>query len=480
MAASGEARPVPSEVVASGLHPRTLATSVADQSLSPAEQQWAWDLLPYQLNGVLALLAGPNLLLADDMGLGKTVQAIVAIRVLAARGLAKAVLIVVPASLTTQWRRELRVWAPDLSAIVIRGAVRDRAWQWRSDANVVIVSYETLRSDLESGSASPPQTRHWDIVVLDEAQKIKNRQVEISGRIKSLNRTRSWALTGTPLENRIEDLSSILDFVDPVSTRSRTWNLFDRHAELQLRRRKADVLKDLPPKRIIDVPLEMTGSQRESYDRVQQLGLIRLRAMGPDIRVANVLELITRLKQVCNFDPVTRASVKLDDISMRLTALVAEGHRALVFSQFTDDRFGVEAVAARLAAFRPLSFTGALSTDDRDRVTAEFKADRERQALVLSLRAGAFGLNLQDASYVFHMDRWWNPAIERQAEDRSHRLGQQAPVTCYRYTIENTVEERIDQILRSKQQLFDTIVDDVSLDLTATLSREEIFSLFGL
>lgn len=445
----------------------------------PFGLDWHQDLLPYQVQGVLTLHASRTLLLADDMGLGKTVQTIAAIRVLVARGEASAFLIVTPASLTTQWRRELRLWAPELDAIVVRGATRDRAWQWRSDAHVFIVSYETLRSDLEPAQ-SPPRVRTWDAVVLDEAQKVKNKDVDVSRRVKRLFRIRSWALTGTPLENRIEDLSSILEFVDPPATRKQPWDLIERHAELQLRRRKADVMRELPPKRIIDVPLDMVGSQRASYDRVQQEGVIQLRAMGPEVRVENALALITRLKHFCNFDPATSASVKLEDIETRLGALVSEGHRALIFSQFVDNKFGVAAVASRLASFRPLVFTGALSRTERNEVTEKFRNDARHKVLILSLKAGGLGLNLQDASYVFHLDRWWNPAIERQAEDRSHRMGQHLPVTCYRYTIQDTIEERIDQLLRQKQELFDSVVDDVSVDVGSALSRDEILSIFDL
>jgi SNF2 family DNA or RNA helicase len=140
----------------------------------------------------------------------------------------------------------------------------------------------------------------------------------------------------------------------------------------------------------------------------------------------------------------------------------------------------VRAIARRLARFRPLVYTGGLAPAERDRVVARFRAAPESKALVLSLRAGGQGLDLPEASYVIHFDRWWNPAVERQAEDRSHRLGQQVPVTVYKYVCEDTIEERIDRILRAKQALFDELVDDVSIDLRTRLSREELFGLFDL
>ncbi|MGH2467678.1 MAG: restriction endonuclease, partial [Candidatus Limnocylindrales bacterium] len=189
---------------------------------------------------------------------------------------------------------------------------------------------------------------------------------------------------------------------------------------------------------------------------------------------------ILRLKQICNFDPSSGESAKLADVSERLAILSDEGHRALLFSQFTDETFGVAAIARELEAFRPLTFTGDMSGPARDETIRKFKESPQHRALILSLKAGGVGLNLQEASYVFHVDRWWNPAVERQAEDRSHRMGQLVPVTVFKYTCEGTIEERIRTILAGKQQLFDEVIDDVSLDVASRLTSEELFGLFGL
>jgi SNF2 family DNA or RNA helicase len=419
------------------------------------------------------------------MGLGKTIQAIVALRVLVRRGHAARALIVAPASVCTQWRRELRRWAPELSAIVVQGRAQDRAWQWRSDAQVTVVGYETLRADSAAGPTSVARRVTWDVVVLDEAQRIKNREVQVAEAAKQLRRRRSWALTGTPLENRVEDLASILEFVDgregaPAPRYQPGEVLERRHRQVQLRRRKSDVLGQLPPKQVIDLDLSMAGAQAAAYRRAEKEGVIQLRALGPELRIEHVLALIVRLKQLCNVDPVSGQSAKLTDLEARLEALGAEGHRALVFSQFTDERFGVEAIAARLARFAPLAYTGALDRAARAEVVRRFLADERHRVLVLSLRAGGTGLNLQEASYVFHLDRWWNPATERQAEDRAHRMGQRHPVTVYTYTCEGTIEERIREVLAAKQGLFDEVVDGVSLDLATHLSGAELRGLVGL
>jgi SNF2 family DNA or RNA helicase len=451
---------------------------------SPVE--WPASFFDYQLDGIQALMSAEALLLADDMGLGKTIQTIAAIRILTLQKRLERSLLVVPASLVVQWRRAIYQWAPELRLSTVRGSQSDRAWQWAAPAHVYLTSYETLREDFTSNPQSPPRRIKWDAVVLDEAQKIKNRDTDVSRKCKLVPRRRAWALTGTPLENSLEDLASILEFVAPLEEGASPERLFpgpallDRHRTLQLRRKKAEVLPQLPPKLVSEVTLALAGAQRQTYERAEREGVLRLREQGEDLRIENVLELILRLKQICNFCPATGASAKVEDLVERVRTLTAEGHRALVFSQFTDERHGVRAIGNQLEAFRPLLYTGDLSTPERDRVIEEFRRDTDRKVLVLSLRAGGQGLNLQEASYVFHFDRWWNPAVEHQAEDRSHRIGQVFPVNVFKYVCEDTIEERIDEILRRKQTLFDELVDDVSIDLQSRLSSEELFGLFGL
>lgn len=445
--------------------------------------KWPHPLLPFQADGVHALVERQSLLLADDMGLGKTIQAIAALRILIHQRAVGAALIVVPAGLVIQWRQELLLWAPELRVSTVFGEPGERAWRWRVPAHVYLTSYETLRTDFtENPHASVART--WDLVVLDEAQRIKNADTDVSRTCKRLRRVRSWALTGTPLENRIEDLTSILQWVEQAPPRS-SWYLVG-HAELrehlrqvQLRRRKVDVLTDLPPKLNSSILLPLTDSQREAYVRAERDGIVELRALGSEVRIQNVLELIVRLKQICNFDPRSGRSSKLSDLRERVQTLAAEGHKALVFTQFANRVSGARAIAARLDV-PALVYTGDLSAGERERVLTQFRQDDEYKVLVLSLRAGGQGLNLQQASYVFHFDRWWNPAVEQQAESRSHRLGQTYPVNVYAYVCEDTIEERVEKILRDKQTLFDEIVDDATIDLSARLNDDELFGLFDL
>ena len=446
--------------------------------------QWPGELMPFQQDGVRALLDNHRLLLADDMGLGKTLQAIAALRILRAQGNGDPCLVAAPAGLLDQWRREMKKWAPELSAIIVRGSAADRAWQWAANVDVTLVSYDTLRSDFAGNPQSPLRRRAWNVVVADEAQRIKNRN-DTSNALKGLQRSRSWALTGTPIENDEEELASILEFVDhdgrpPPMRYYPGPDLRARHQQLQLRRKKANVLRELPPKQVTKLTIDLHPAQRASYDRAERDGIVYLQSLGAEVRVQHVLELITKLKQICNADPETGQSSKLEDIKDRLERLVAQGHRALVFSQYTSAASGVAAAVRCLRDFNPLSYTGDMILQERDDIIDRFKTQDRHKVLALSLRAGGLGLNLQEASYVFHLDRWWNPAVEHQAEDRTHRIGQTVKVNVIKYSCANTIEERIDGILERKQRLFDQLVDDVSLDLSAQLTREELLGLFDL
>ena len=452
----------------------------------PPDKQLGWPcaLMPFQHDGVQALVSLERLLLSDDMGLGKTVQAIAALRILRVRGEIESCLVVAPAGVLDQWRRELARWAPELSAIIIRGSADDRAWQWRAGTDVTLVSYDLMRSDAGLLAACRAPVGLWDVVVLDEAQKIKNRN-DTSEAAKSIPRTRSWALTGTPIENDEEELASIMEFVGHDQGRPRQRYrpgaaLQLRHAELQLRRKKEDVLDELPPKLETRLLIPLHREQRESYEKAEREGIVYLRSLGAEVGVRHVLELITRLKQICNADPRTGVSSKLDDIADRLETLAAQGHKALVFSQYTSNTAGVAAAANHLRSFNPLTLTGDMPAERRADIINRFKAGDTHKALLISLRAGGLGLNLQEASYVFHLDRWWNPALERQAEDRTHRMGQTVKVNVLKYTCEDTIEERIDRILERKQALFERLVDDVSMDLSTRMSRNELLGLFGL
>ena len=445
------------------------------------ELSWPAPLMPFQREGVRVLLDMARVLLADDMGLGKTIQTIAALRIRKSRGELGPVLVVAPSSVLDQWRRELAKWAPEFTAIIVRGSASDRLWKWRAGTDVTLTSYGILRQDIWRAEVAG---RHWDTVVADEAQRIKNR-VETSDAVKRLRRARSWALTGTPIENREDELASILEFVDhdgtsPLKRFGVGPELFERHRALQLRRRRQDVLRDLPPKLVSTRRIELMPKQRASYDRAEREGVVYLKSLGAEATIVHVLELITRLKQICNADPRTGDSSKIEDIAARMSEVAARDHKAVIFSQYTSATAGVRLIESRLAGFRPLVLTGDTPVPERPAVIDAFRIGAEYPALIASLGVGGVGLNLQEASYVFHLDRWWNPAVERQAEDRVHRIGQTAKVHVVKYTCADTIEQRIETILEEKQALFDELIDDVTLDLAARLSREELLGLFGL
>jgi len=443
---------------------------------------WRYPLLGFQLAGVARLLASESVLLADEMGLGKTIQAIAALRVLARRGDVQSALVVVPVGLLLQWRQQFRAWAPELSLATVTGPREDRVRRWRSGAQIYLVGYEVLRNDRPLPAPYGPGRRLWDVVVADEAQRIKNDDTELSMVLKSLHRRRAWALTGTPVENRAEDAASIIDFIAPgrLDRGEMMVGLRRVLGELQLRRRRAEVLPDLPPKTGFPVEVTLGPAQRAAYDRAEQDGRVWLRSLGADITISHVLELILRLKQICNACPRTGASAKRDDLLRRVTSVVEAGEKALVFSQFVAEPFGVAMLARHLAPFRPVVLAGGMSGAAREAAMATFARDPERRVMVLSLRAGGIGLNLTAASAVFHFDRWWNPAVEDQATDRAFRIGQNNNVLVHKFVCRGTVEEKIDAMIASKKTLSDQLLAGSSEVNVTEMNDDELLRLVAL
>lgn len=435
------------------------------------------DPFPYQMNGVAFLYPRISAVLADEMGLGKTMQAISALRMLLHAGELTSVLLVCPKPLVTNWRREFSLWAPELPVAVIEGDPDRRAWQWQlADVPVKIANYELLCRDLPLVT---DRNLHFDLVVLDEAQRIKNSSSVTNQAVCSISRRRSWALTGTPVENSSDDLLGIFEFVAPghLSANMKVRALGRAAGDYVLRRTKDAVLSDLPPKLFRDAQIHLTPEQRETYTLAEDEGVLRLTELDNAINIQHVFELILRLKQICNFDPVTGASAKLERLAADLEEVAASGQKAIIFSQWVGT---LQRLRDQLGHLHPLEYHGQIAQQRREAVLEQFRSDRRHHVLLMTYGAGGVGLNLQFCSYVFLFDRWWNPAVEDQAINRAHRIGVAGPVTVSRFLTLDTIEERIDQVLQEKRELFDTIFSHAARPITLGLSQQEIFGLFKL
>jgi superfamily II DNA or RNA helicase len=460
-------------------------------------------LYPFQVTGTKFLIEHERALLADDMGLGKSIQAIVALKFLFRLGRVSRVLLVAPKSLLTDWAEKLWNWAPELRVIKIHGSPPERSEWWRTPAHVFVATYETLREDIdlvapgEGAAACPvpcvpsdgtlePAGIQFDCVLLDEAQKIKNPDAQVSQAVRRVDARLRWGLSGTPLENRVDDLIAIFGYLKPgLLPRSHTAYYAAVPEQFKatikpyfLRRRKSDVLPELPPKIRETKWLELLPRQREAYDRAEREGVIRLTAQGDAVTVQHVLALITALKQICNLDPVSGESRKLECLCEDLEIITELNDKALVFSQYPIKT--LKPLVERLGRFGCRLYDGSLSESQRSAVLEEFR-NQDVRALLMSLKAGGLGLTLTEAHYVYHFDLWWNPASSAQAEDRTHRIGQPEQVFVTELLTTDTIEQRIHDLVERKRGLFREFVDDLSdPDLEARLTEEDLFGLFNL
>jgi len=432
---------------------------------------------PYQYQGIAFLYPRYAAILADEMGLGKTMQAITAARLLLRAGEIRSLLLICPKPLVTNWKREFSQWAPEIPLCIIEGDQTKRHWQWQQrQAPVKIANYELLMRDrdvvLDSGL-------HFDLVVLDEAQRIKNRSSTTSQITRAISRSRNWALTGTPVENSSEDLVGIFEFLSPGYLHSgmTARRMAQAAGDYILRRTKDMVLTDLPPKLFRDAELELTPEQWASYKIAEEEGVVHLEDLGAELTIQHVFELVLRLKQICNFDPATGASSKLERLEADLEEVAASGQKAIVFSQWVGV---LEKIRDRIARFGPLEYHGKIASKRRDGVIARFRTDPSKHVILMSYGAGSVGLNLQFCRYVFLFDRWWNPAVEDQAVNRAHRIGAAGSVTVTRMLTLGTIEERINQVLEEKRALFETILSQTDAPRSYGFNQHEVFGLFNL
>ena len=244
-----------------------------------------------------------------------------------------------------------------------------------------------------------------------------------------------------------------------------------------LRRTKDKVLTDMPPKMFRDGQLDLTPAQLDSYRTAEDDGVVQLSDMGETLTIQHVFELVLRLKQICNFDPATGSSAKLERLEADMEEIAASGRKAIVFSQWVET---LDRIAGPLERFGPMQYHGRVPHRQRESVIQQFKEDPSKHVILMSYGAGSVGLNLQFCEYVFLFDRWWNPAIEDQAINRAHRIGAAGPVTVTRMMAADTIEMRIHDVLEEKRALFNALFADTDAPRQTGLSQQEIFGLFNL
>ncbi|MGI6375812.1 MAG: SNF2-related protein [Anaerolineae bacterium] len=491
-------------------------TQRQELALHQAPEGFVGELRPYQRVGFswLAFLRqhGFGACLADDMGLGKTIQAIALLLHLKEAGLdGNPSLVVCPTSLVGNWRREINRFAPHLQVMVHHGTGRAEgdAFLKQSLANDVVIStYGLVRRDLDDLTQV-----HWDNVILDEAQNIKNPLTKQARAVRRLRARGRVALTGTPIENRLTELWSIFGFLNPgyLGTHAgfrRTFVLpIERYQDQEaverlrrlvrpfvLRRVKTDphVIADLPDKFEHKVYCNLTREQVTLYEAVVQDAMAALhedRAEEPAIRRRGiVLAMLTRLKQICDHpalflkdgSSLGRRAGKHTRLCEMLEEILELDERALIFSQFAEMGKLLQEDLERRFDRQVFFLHGGTPQQQRERMIRAFQEDPHAPSIfVLSLKAGGTGLNLMRANHVFHYDRWWNPAVENQATDRAYRIGQSRDVQVHKFISLGTLEERIDALIESKSELAENVIGDDSAWITE-LSTDDLRALVEL
>jgi superfamily II DNA or RNA helicase len=484
---------------------RQLADLVRVRGLShvPLPKSFRAQLRPYQAQGVawLDLLRESGLggVLADDMGLGKTVQILALLALEKARGhLSEPALIVAPTSLMSNWFSEARKFAPDLRVLVLHGPGRKQCFASISDHDVVLTTYPLIARDREV-----LLSRDWHMAVLDEAQTVKNPDASTTRWLREVKAKHRFCMTGTPMENHLGELWSIMSFANPgylgdKASFTRQWRtpiekradtaratvLAQRVKPFLLRRTKAEVAAELPAKSEIVERIVIEGGQRDLYDSIRLSMSEKVRKAIAQRGLAKshivVLEALLRMRQAC-CDPallklddgIERPSAKLDRLMDMVLELLSEGRKIIVFSQFTSmldlirTRFDVERVRYSL-------LTG--KTKDRKEAIDGFQ-NGASDVFLVSLKAGGVGLNLTAADTVIIFDPWWNPAVEEQAIDRTHRIGQDKAVFVYRLVASGTIEEKMDELKARKRALADSLFDREGR-IASTLTEEDVRALF--
>ena len=434
--------------------------------------QWFYDLYKINLGGILA----------DDMGLGKTLQALIFLDRLRLENELGMCLVIVPTTLTYNWLTESKKWVPQLDISFEHPA---KVKSYLVEQKVYILSYGLFSENIEILSQY-----NWNIILFDEAQNLKNLSTQRTTAARQLKARRKFCLTGTPIENNLLNLYSMIDLCVPgylggltqfrtryVSTldlesveyKSKLSLLKERISPLLLRRTKTEVLLDLPEKTEATIKIQFEKSQQEIYKKIataqneQVLNLVSKKG-----EMASQLAMFTallRLRQVCS-DPemipnvkYSKTPPKLDEIVKQTLEILEVGNSVLIFTQFLKTQDRLEKLFEQYKV-KSLSICGATSKEKRILILKEFNESPKAQVLIMTLKTGGVGLNLTKASFVFHVDPWWNPAVENQASDRAHRLGQTQKVTIYKYIMQNSLEEKIEDLKSFKSQLAKVMLDE--------------------